>query len=221
MKKLILTVFFSVFYLTSASADMGVNLGLSGQAGVFFASAEEHNPTDSKNTGTGSEHGEVGYASVFAEVSIGDRFMVGIDYVPDSLETETAETHKSDKRTANSEAITASTNKIQVDFEDLTTYYAAAMLTENLYVKVGAQTVEVVTNETLGTGSKYGNTDLDGTMFGVGYHKVMDNGMFFRAEGTYSSFDSATVKSDNNSDRQITLRKLDGVSGKLSIGTSF
>ena len=221
MKKLILTVFFSVLYLTSASADMGVNFGVSGQAGVFTASAKETNPTASKTTGTGSEHGEVAYGSVFAEVAIGDRFMIGIDYVPDSLETETAETAKSDKRTANSDTPTASTNKVQVDFEDFTTYYAAAMLTENLYVKVGAQTVEVITNENLGTGSKYGNTDLDGTMFGVGYHKVMDNGMFFRAEGTYSSFDSATVKSTGNADRSITLNKLDGVSGKLSLGKSF
>ena len=219
MKKLILTVFFSVLYLTSASADMGVNVGVSGQAGVFTASGKETNPTTSADVATGSEHGEAAWASVFAEVSIGDRFMLGIDYVPESLETESVESVR--KQTGVASAVTRTENKVQVDFEDYTTYYAAVMITDNLYAKVGAATVEVITNENLGTGSKYGNTDLDGTMFGVGYHKVMDNGIFFRAEGSYVSFDSATVKSTGNADRSITLNKLDGVSGKLSLGKSF
>ena len=219
MKKLILTVFFSVLYLTSASA--GVNIGASVNAGVFTASAKETNPTASKTTGTGTEHGSAAWGSVFVEGTLAERFIVGIDYVPESLETETTETHKSDKRTANSDAVTHSTNIIQVDFEDLTTIYVGVMLTDNLYVKAGASTVEVVTNENLGTGSKYGNADLDGTMFGIGYHKVMDNGMFFRVEGTYTEFDGSTVASTGNADRSIELKNLDGVAGKISLGKSF
>ena len=36
----------------------------------------------------------------------------------------------------------------------------------------------------LATGSAYGNKSMDGTMFGIGYHNAMDNGVFFRFEGS-------------------------------------
>ena len=220
MKKLLLTIVLSVFYVSSASADLGVNVGVSGSAGIFAASATESTGTTKK--GNGSEHGSAGWGSVFIEGTINDRFIIGIDYVPTALETDTTETAKSDMRTDNSNAITASTNKIQVDFEHLTTYYAGLMLTDNLYVKAGLTTVDVITNESLGTGSSYGDVELDGNMFGIGYHNALDNGVFFRFEGNYMTFDGATqTGTGTGASRKIELRNLDGVSGKLSFGKTF
>ena len=43
---------------------------------------------------------------------------------------------------------------------------------ENLYIKGGVASVDVITNENLGTGGAYGNTNLDATMFGFGYNKI-------------------------------------------------
>ena len=223
MKKLLLSVVFSVLYVTSASADLGVNVGVSGNAGLFAASAsEQRSTTDTTQTNlNGSEHGSAGWASIFVEKSIGDRLMLGIDYVPAALETDTTETAKSDKRTASSDAISASTNKIQIDFEDLTTVYLGAMLTENFYAKVGLMHVDVITNESLGTGGAYGNVELDGTLFGMGYHASNDNGTFFRFEGNYLQFDGATVTNSNDTDKSIKLKNLDGVSGRITVGKSF
>tara|TARA_B100001093_G_scaffold64547_1_gene54508 strand:+ start:455 stop:1120 length:666 start_codon:yes stop_codon:yes gene_type:complete len=221
MKKLLLSVVFSVLYVTSASADLGVNVGVSGNAGIFAASASEVTTTAGGNNQNGSEHGSAGWASVYVEKSIGDRLMIGIDYVPMALETDTTETAKSDKRTASSEAVTASTNKVQIDFEDLTTVYIGAMLTENFYVKAGLMHVEVITNESLGTGGAYGNVELDGSMFGMGYHASNDNGTFFRFEGNYLSFDGNSVTSSTNSVMSIKLKNLDGVTGKVSVGKTF
>ena len=79
-------------------------------------------------------------------------------------------------------------------------------------------TVDVITNESLGTGSEYGNTDLDGTMWGVGYNKSFDNTTFIRFEGNYMAFDGTSLSSADN---KITLKNLDGVSGKVSLGKSF
>jgi hypothetical protein len=220
MKKLLLTIVLSIFYVSSASADLGVNVGVSGQAGIFAASATESEGTTKK--GNGTEHGSAGWGSIFLEGTINDRFLLGIDYVPSALETDTTETAKSDMRTDNSNAITASTNKIQVDFEHLTTYYAGLMLTDNLYVKAGLTTVDVITNESLGTGSSYGDVELDGNMFGIGYHNALDNGVFFRFEGNYMTFDGATqTGTGTEASRKIELRNLDGVSGKLSFGKTF
>ena len=170
MKKLILAVTIAMFSFSSANAELGVNIGISGQMGLFAASATETDKgthgttTDATETNSESEYLGLGWASVFIEKSLGRAF-IGVDYVPSALETETKEERRNDKTTTDTR--TVKTNKIQVDFEDLTTIYLGVNLTDNLYAKAGMMTVDVLTNETLGTGSTYGNTDLDGTMFGV------------------------------------------------------
>ena len=186
--------------MSSASAELGVNVGVSGNAGLFAASAHEKHSNTAGKTNGGSEHGSAGWASIFVEKTIGDTMLIGIDYVPQALETDTTETAKSDKRTAASDAISASTNKIQVDFENMTTMYVGARLGENFYAKAGVVTVDVITNESLGTGGNYGNADLDGNMFVVGYNHTTNT---------------------EDAEKQIKLKNLDGISGKISIGKSF
>ena len=59
-------------------------------------------------------------------------------------------------------------------------------------------------------------------MFGIGYHNALDNGVFFRFEGNYMTFDGATQTATGTAaDNKIELRNLDGVSGKLSFGKTF
>ena len=223
MKKLLLTFVLSAFYVTSASADMGVNVGVTGSAGIFAASASESTGTVKK--GNGTEHGSAGWGSVFAEASFNDKFAIGIDYVPGALETDTTETAKSGISSVDAAGtITRATvtNKIQVDFEHLTTLYASMMFNDNFYAKAGVMTVDVITNENLGTGASYADTELDGSVFGVGYHNAMDNGMFFRFEGSYRDFDGASVAATGtDADNTIELRNLDGVAGSLSFGKTF
>ena len=221
MKKLLLSVVFSVLYILPTSAEMGINVGFSGNAGIFAASAHEKHTNTNGKTNNGSEHGSAGWGSIFIEKTLGDMLLVGIDYVPQALESDTTETAKSDKRTAASDAISASTNKIQVDFENLTTMYLGARMGENFYAKVGVMTVDVITNESLGTGGSYGNADLDGSMFGLGFNHSTDNGAFLRVEGNYMSFDGVTRTNSDDSEKQIKLKNLDGVSGKISVGKSF
>ena len=221
MKKIILSLVSVMFLISTASADLGVNVGISGTMGLFAASGSE-SQTDADGTeGTtkqeNTEIGAGGFGSIFIEKEIG-RFAIGYNHTPDLFSTETAETHKNDQRTANSAAVTASTNTVQVDFDAMNQIYLKAMVTENLYVRAGALEVEVVTNENLATGSTYGNTTLDGTSIGVGYHKELPNTLFFRVEGQYVSFDGVTLSSNDNT---IRLKNLDGVTGTVSVGKSF
>ena len=81
-------------------------------------------------------------------------------------------------------------------------------------------TVDIITKETLGTGSTYGNTDMDGTVFGVGYNATFGNSTFIRVEGNYMDFDGASVTSSTGVNK-VSLTNLDGMTGKLSIGKSF
>jgi hypothetical protein len=227
MKKLLTAILMVFSSYSLASAELGVNIGISGQAGLFAATATEFDKgTHGTTSGTNeqvreSEYLEVGFASGFLEKTLGDRFMVGVSYVPSAIATETNESVRVDYTARNFGTISAtSTQKVQVDFKDMTTLYVGLNVSENAYVRLGKVTVDVITNETLGTGSTYGNASLDGAVVGFGYNHSMGNGIFIRGEGNYMNFDGTSVTSANGVNK-ISLDHLDGVSGQLSIGKSF
>ena len=222
MKKIIVTIISGLFlFSTYASAEVGVNIGVSGSMGIFGATAKETLSSDSGartgNTASDTEIAAVGYGSFFIEKEFG-MFSVGIDYVPTPFSSDTVETAKKDQQTEASDTVTAVENKVQVDLNDLTSVYVAMNVTENSYIKAGVTTVDVETNENMGTGAKYGNASLDGTLLGVGINNELDNGIFWRLEGVYINFDGTSLTSGDNT---ITLKSLDGVNGTLSIGKSF
>jgi len=210
-----------------ASAELGVNLGVSGQIGVFAAQGQEiEDATDQAKASTLTA---IGYGSLFLEKTLGSRLTIGVDYVPNALSSETSSDSRNDHKAASS-ANAQVTQKVQVDFEDLTTLYAALNITENFYVKAGSVSVDVITNEALGTGSTYANTSLDGTMMGAGYHYNTSKGIFIRAEALLMEFDGASLTSTaaaaarpgpGDASNVIKLNELDGVSAKISIGKSF
>jgi len=218
MKKLFAITFSVVFlFLNSANAELGINVGISGQIGVFEASATE--TEDTEKSREDDAMAAFGYVSVFLEKDLGQYITVGVDYVPSALESETVDETRDDLLATADGAASSVTQKVQVDFEDLTTLYVALNLNENFYLKAGIAQVDLITNETLGTGSTYGNASLDGTVYGAGYNKNFDNGMFVRAEGTYQEFDGVTI--NGSGDTSVTADEINGVSGKISIGKSF
>ena len=228
MKKLmIVTLAFMLGSFSIASAELGVNLGVSGQIGAFMAQAQE--TEDATDQAKASAITAVGYTSVFFEKTLGSRLAIGIDYVPAALSSETSSDSRNDHKAALSANVQV-TQKVQVDFEDLTTIYASLNVTENFYIKAGSVSVDVITNETLGTGSTYGNVSLDGSMMGAGYNYNTSKGIFIRAEATVMEFDGASLTStaaaaarpgSGDASNVIKLNELDGVSAKISIGKSF
>jgi hypothetical protein len=220
MKKIILATLLSLGLISAATAEIGLKVGVSGQMGAFAADATE---TENSQLSTrGEAAGVIGYGSIFAEKSLPgqlNRLSVGVDYVPYALDSETSEDNRLDETTTTTGA--AVTNSVRLEFEHLLTAYLSLNVTENLYIKAGMTQVDVNTQESLGTGSAYGNTSLDGTVYGVGYNYDSDNGMFFRVEGNVMEFDGASLTSTTNADNSVTMSELNGVSGKVSIGKSF
>ena len=219
MKKILLTIGLLTAFLSNSYAEIGVNVGISGQMGLFAATGKEVDTGPNvTETNQDTEIAAVGYGSIFIEKTIGDVLAIGIDYVPSALSSDTVESTKRDKTTTDTQ--TSKTNSLKVDFEDLTTYYVALNVTDNMYVKAGYVTVDIITKEDLGTGGSYGDTDTDGVVLGVGYNRGFGNGMFARVEGSYMNFDGTSVTS-SNSDNVAHLKNLDGVTGKISIGKTF
>ena len=221
MKKIIIGALFMLLGSFSiVSAEIGVNIGVSGTAGVFEGVANETEDAEVSKNEAGVL--AVGWGSVFLEKTLPgplSRIAIGVDYVPSPIESDTSTNAREDVKADADGASTSGNQKVQVDFSDLTTYYLTVNITDNFFVKAGAMEVDVVTNENLHTGSTYGNTSLDGTMYGAGYHKSLTNGFFFRAEANVMEFDGTTL--NGSGDTKVTVNQLDGASGKLSIGKTF
>tara|TARA_B110000259_G_C13939684_1_gene372248 strand:+ start:457 stop:723 length:267 start_codon:yes stop_codon:yes gene_type:complete len=84
---------------------------------------------------------------------------------------------------------------------------------------------DVNTTEVLSTGSVYGNKSVDGKMFGAGFHKVNDSGIFFRAGVEYTDFDTVNLTGDQVGGTAGSFNKIkadvDMATAKFSIGKAF
>ena len=234
MRKLTIAIIMLFSSLSLASAEMGVKIGVSLDAGTFETTASENE--NGEVSASKSAKSLVGYGSFFIEKTLGflpgpfGRLSVGYSNVPHDLKSGSASTHKNDITglsggDSNDDFKTGDTNavdqKIQVDFSNFNTLYATLNITDWLYVKAGSMEVDVTTNEDLGTGSTYGNTSLDGNLIGAGIHIEKDNGLFFRFEVNDQSFDGVKLTSTNNSANSVTVTDLDGTTAKVAIGKSF
>ena len=222
MKKITLAIILLFSSLSVASADLGVNVGFSGQVGVFHAAGKEtvNNTAGADHVATEDATGVAGYNSFFIEKTLGRFITVGYDYVMDTLASDTAE-NTQEECFGTQTSCTSHTNKVQVDFEDFTTLYVALNITENLYVKMGTMTVDVLTNEVMGATdekSSYGNVSMDGDMYGIGFNKTFDNSMFVRVEATRMDFDGVKLTSGDNT---LQMKDFEGGSAKVSVGKSF
>ena len=93
MKKITIAILMLLGTFSIASAERGVNVGISGNMGVFTAEAEETMGTTEKG-GSDRAVGVFGYGSIFIEKTLGDYFMVGLDYSPTEMDSEATSTDK-------------------------------------------------------------------------------------------------------------------------------
>ena len=226
MKKITILILMVFGYFSNAIAIEGVNIGVSITGGAFELDGGKEefkgahvggaSPGDISKATSDDAEGAAVFASVFAEYEVNDQVAFGIDYVPQSLDTETSEN-------VQNESGSDVTNKVQVDFTNLATLYARLSLPdlEGVYIKAGYIHVDVETNENLGTGGAYPDAEFDGCTIAVGYDRALDNDAFVRLEAMYMDFDGDTVTSSNDSTKSITADGLNGYGARISIGRSF
>tara|TARA_Y100000591_G_C21685208_1_gene620181 strand:- start:245 stop:946 length:702 start_codon:yes stop_codon:yes gene_type:complete len=233
MKKFLIALLVLCGYATSTSAA-GINFGLSITAGQFeadgasesFEGAHSSSASPGDVTKKASAEGDsaealFGFGSIFIEKTLGDRLAIGVDYVPTTLDTETTENVQDNNDNPLAGKGTDQTNTVQVDFNDMTTIYLTLKLNDNLYLKAGSVSVDVETNESLGTGGSYGNTSLDGNIFAIGYNRDLDTGAFVRLEAHTMDLDGVTLTNENDSTKSVSADGVSGYGAKFSIGRSF
>ena len=233
MKKTFLAVFFSLFLLTSANAEIGVNVGVSAQIGSMETSGKEASSDGTSQT-SDVEEALFGTAGFFIEKDLSflpgpfGRIAIGFDNIAHDIDLGTQSNFRAASlgaAGAAGAAVSAGNNSLTAEVTGFQTIYATVNITDWLYVKGGSVTVDVDT-EYFKNGVKQtsytNNHSLDGNMIGFGVQKTSDNGMFFRLEYNDYDIEGKSVKS-TGTDSKFTavLDDVDGSSGRISIGKSF
>ncbi len=209
------------FLFVSANAFAGVNIGISGA----FTSLNTDGTETTKSSGeknTASKNETVIVPSLFLEFQADNGMAIGIDIVP-------GEAKLGSGTGSDDDAETSGANKASAELTSHNTVYALIPVGgTGVYVKGGVAMATVDTTETLATGTTYGNEDVDGLMFGVGFQRSGDNGLFFRAEGTYTDYDDVKFNgsfggnaSGDDAVRNVVDADIDALALRISLGKSF
>ena len=224
--------------VSSVNAEM-ISVGISGNIGILDASGKE---TFNSKTQTKSEEMFMGYASAFAELHVPmevgpGKFRVGASYVPYALESEATSSQRAEGESGNTSGLNgcnvactstpkaAFSQNVQVDIEALTSMYVSYHV-NSFFLKAGVMEATLKTNESLGSGSSYGDAALEGSFFALGYDKSLSNGpfdgMFIRGEVSVSEFDPIRLtNSGSDNSNVIDITNIDGTNVAFSIGKSF
>tara|TARA_Y100001970_G_scaffold159028_1_gene194529 strand:+ start:1796 stop:2449 length:654 start_codon:yes stop_codon:yes gene_type:complete len=217
MKKLIIAIS-SVFMLLATSAfsmDLRPTIGISGNLGVYAATGIEENFNEAGTAidTTIEEHGAFAteYGSIFIEIGLNDTVSIGVDYVPQTLETP-----------QNISRDGANQNTVEAHFDDLTTLYAKINLPlGGTYIKAGMSYVDVTSKEIMSSSNSYGNDSTDGMTVGIGYNHEVANGYSIRAEITGTEFGDVSTDNGQTNKTNIKVEDMIGARGTISIVKSF
>ena len=189
---------------TSASyAEM--KYGVSGALTFIDASGTE---TEGGEKNSGDADNIVAIPSLFAEYVYSDTLSIGIDYIPLSADVSDKTKKRTDTETSvTGTTTTTSTSRTQTanaELENHITLYANYNLDNGLYLKGGVAQVTLNTNESLGTGSKYGEEDIMGYVIGFG----VDSGNW-RTELTFTDYEDISLTSSVARTGVTTNNKID------------
>jgi hypothetical protein len=211
--------------------------------GATAAAARTAATATAATTQSKSDDLAIGYLTLFGELGLFDTGLrLGLSYVPYALESETTENNRNDNCSNDESHLDANdvsdadvnvcsqtTNKVGVDLEDLMTMYVAyhhdldLPFISSVFVKAGLIEADVITRETLTSGSQYGNTSLSGDFFGLGVEKNLEEqGLFVRLEGAITQYDTIKLTNTNSENTNtIDITGMDGATATISIGKTF
>jgi len=222
MKKLLSTILVSfslaILPTTSNAVDITFSVGAGAMEGGYYGYGTEQNGLGTTDTSMISEGGAFTDSTgvIFGELNIGDNMSFGVEFALDDLETPT-------NTNAQLDGASVVTNTAQAAFSDLTTVYLQARMLGGLYTKIMYHNVNVITNESLGTGGTYPDREIEGLGLGVGYQHDFDvmGGMFVRAEVTASGYESVKAVNSTDVTKNITVTDIYGAQGSIKVGKTF
>ena len=216
MKKLTLLVSAFALMITVALAE--VNLGVSAMYLDVEASGKQKLKTSNLEA-TKTHSDDAIAAELFLETVNSDGLVLGIAVIPGEAEIGSSSESRTDKLTSGTVTVT---NKAAAEFSNHTTLYTNIPLRgSDAYVKLGFGFVNVKSTESLGTGAQYGDENVNFGTIGLGYNRTLDNGLFARVEGSYSSYEEISLNSTGSDAVSTITADLDVITARFSIGKTF
>ena len=223
MRKLISAIIFGLFIMTTQSFAE-VNVGVAIGKAAFYGEGRETLSNNQGGTGSTSvvttEAGAFtdSISAIFIEYAFEEApIALGIERVIDTIKTPT---NINEVGPAGGSG-TIATNTVKAEFENIIGVYATVKIPFGLYLKAGYKEAEVATQEVMGSNSSYPDQDVDGYMFGLGWEKVADNGIFARLEANATLWDEVSVNSDAGTYANIKINDMMSARATLSLGKSF
>ena len=211
MRKLFLTTLSIILIPFAVSAE--TRIGISGAFSTFDTSGTETTKSSSEaNSGSKSE--DVVVPGIFIEKTNNSGVALGFEFNPGEAELGSG-------TGADDDAETSGANKASAEVSSHRSLYGLFPLGP-AYLRFGFVHASIDTTETLATGTKYGNEDVDGKIFGLGLQKDFTSA-FFRIEATYTDYDDVKYLGtlDSDSVRNTIEADVDSTAIKLSLGKSF
>ena len=198
MKKIAIN-FLAVLFISALSftkafaADL--TFGLSGAIAKIEADGSEtETGSQTAETTNASVDNTFGTVSIFAEAKF-DKLAIGLDYIPMDADVSDKTHSRTDTETSVSGTDTAtSTSRTQTAAAEVSnhmTLYANYYVNDSFYIHLGYVDLSVNTQESLDTGSKYGNASINGIQYGFGL-QMSDN---LRVEAAYTDYDNVSITS--------------------------
>ena len=223
MKKIAIS-FLAVLFISALSFTKAFaadyTIGISGAVVNLQAEGTEtETGAVSADTASASVSNTFATGSIFAEAKFG-KLAFGVDYVPMDADVSDATHTRTETESSvtgdDDETSTSRTQTAAAEVSDHITLYANYYFTDAIYLHLGYASVDVSTNESLDTGSKYGNVNIDGIQYGLGI-QMTDN---LRIEAAYTDYDdvklTSTVARTNVSTNNTVSADLDTTQIKLS-----
>ena len=221
MKKILIASLMSLFLSGIAHAG-SFGLGVTGSLAATQASGKESDKAGTADSSLreATAGNNVVIPSVFAEYSFDNGFTIGYDYTIGSADVNQKKLTRTDDST---EANQDGDRSANAEIENVMSLYAELPLHAGLYAKAGFVQMDVNTTEKFsGTLSgTYGNTSVDGSMYGFGYKNTFGTNGFYKVEGTHTTMDSMTFKSSTTDKGNQIKADLDVTKATFAIGYSF
>ena len=217
MKNIIRILFCSAILIWTTNVKAEVTFGVS--AGLTQISADGSETEGGEKTNKSVDNVAV-IPSLFAEYAFSDSISLGLDIIPMSADVSDKTHSRTDVERSvtgtTTETSTSRTQKADAELKNHITVYGTYMLSDTVYLKGGIASVTLETNESLGTGSKYGNEDIYGTVIGFGGQ----NGNI-RFEITYTDYEDISLTSSVARTGVTTNNKIEADLDALALRVSY
>ena len=184
MKKTFVSIISALFVASSVNAadfTFGVSAAYTMVDGT---GTETTRQSLEKNNGSASNNVAIG--SIFVENNFGS-FSLGVDYIPFKADVSDKVKSRSDTNTRGD----TGTYTAQAELSNHITVYALYPFTNGMFVKAGVAQVDVATQESLNSGSTYGDDTIYGGQIGLGFGN--DN---WRLAVEYTDYETISLTSN-------------------------